>query len=956
MTKKVVIGSLILGWIGIIGLLAAVEPALAARNRGATRKANTPDPNAPMPIIQSTEMVKPTRQVTMVQPGFLWIDAEDFADYGGWKLDTQFVHLMGSGYLLAPGVGNPVKDATTQIGVPQPGRYRLWVRTKNWYRPDAPGRFQVSVNGQLVHQVLGTANTEAWLWQSAGEFDLSAGVLRLGLHDLTGYFARCDALILTTDLRYTPPDTVEGIAQERSRLTGLSLDPKLAGEFDVIVVGAGGAGCCAAIASARLGAKTALIQDRAVLGGNASVEIGVPINGAGSLHPNARESGVIEEAGRIKARYNYPKMSEAFALLARQEKNLTVFFNRRVVAADMQSPKHIAGVRAVDTLTGAMTSYRAKIFLDCTGDGWLGFYAGAQYRHGRESRAEFNESLAPEKADRINMSGTIMNTADRAFCFRSENVGHPVPYTPPAWAAKLPPPERFGRRVMHAGGDWWLEREGTIDSIADAEKSRDELIRISFAYFGFLKNTWSERHLAANYALTWVPWTEGKRESRRLVGDYLLNQNDAQGGVMFSDRVSYGGWPLDVHHAQGIYSGPEGPFHCDAHVPIYSIPFRCLYSVNIDNLLFAARNMSVTHIALGSVRVQGTLSALGQAAGTAAALCLQRQRTPRELGQKHIAELQQTLLKYDQYIPGLKNEDPRDLARKARVTASSTASCEEFGRGEVKRETSHPLATSRAVMFPRGAHGRLDSVYLYLASQRDDAVDLTLHLRQSDASGDFSATADTATAQAKLPAKKQGFIEFPVRCSVEKPYVWVWLEPTKGVAWSLMTGAPLGACRAYGGKQDKEWTVVKGQYYACYTKPTLAMPRDFSPGNVINGVTRIVGETPNLWVSDPAQPIPQWIELDFSSPTRLNTAYLTFDTDMNVPFHTEPLVPECVRDYELAYHDGNQWIRLASVTDNFQRRRVHRFDAITTQRLRLTVLATNGSDSARVFEIRVYDE
>ena len=952
MIRKLTAGSLLLGWFIVLTILAMVAPVSAARHR----KPAVLDPNAPMPVIESTDMVKPPRQVTMVQPGFLWIDAEDFADYGGWHLDTQFVHLVGSGYLLAPGVGNPVKDAATQINVSRPGRYRLWVRAKNWYRPDAPGRFQVSVNGQLAGQVFGIADNDAWVWQSAGEFDLAAGAMRLALHDLTGYFARCDALILTTDLQYTPPDTVDAILKERSRLTGLSLDPKPAGEFDVIVVGGGGAGCCAAIASARMGAKTALIQDRALLGGNGSVELGVPINGAASMHPNARESGIIEEAGRIKARYGYPKMSEAFALLAQQEKDLTVFLNRRVVAADMQDPKHIAGVRAVDTLTGAMTSYRGKIFLDCTGDGWLGFYAGAQYRHGRESRDEFNEDLAPEKADRINMSGCVMNTADHAFCFRTENIERPVAYTPPAWAAKLPPADKFGRNVRHIGGEWWLEREGTIDTIADAEKSRDELIRISFAYFGFLKNSWSERERAANYALVWVPWTEGKRESRRLVGDYLLTQNDALGAVMFPDRISFGGWPLDVHHARGIYSGPEGPFHCDTHVPIYSIPFRCLYSVNIDNLLFAARNMSVTHIALGTVRVQGTLSALGQAAGTAAAMCLQRRVTPRELGQRHIVDLQQTLLKYDQYIPELKNQDPLDLARKARVTASSIAAREEFGQAEVNREPGHPLTMSRAVMFPRGVNGRLESVYLYLASARDNAVDVTLHLCESDSLGDFSAAKDTATAKAKIPARKQAFIEFPVRCSVTKPYVWVWLPAVKGITWSLMSGSATGSCRAYGGKPGKDWTVVKGQYYAYYTKPALAIARDYLPANVINGVTRTVGETPNLWSSDRAKPMPQWIELAFDSSTRVNTVYLTFDTDMNAPFHTEPLVPQCVRDYELWYHDGAQWVRLASVTDNFQRRRVHRFDPVTTNRLRLTVLATHGSPSARVFEIRVYNE
>lgn len=955
MRSNRILGHMILCWAAMLAVAALRVPLTTAMG-GGTPPAARPAPERPLPMIESTDMVKPARQVKMIQDGFLWIDAEDFADYGGWKLDTQFVHLMGSAYLLAPGVGQPVQDATACIEVPQAGMYRVWVRAKNWYPPDAPGRFQLSIDGQVARPIFGAAETDAWIWQTAGEFDLAAGPVQLALHDITGYFARCDALILTTDLSYEPPASLDAILTERSRLSGLSLEPAPAGEFDVIVVGGGGAGCCAAIASARLGAKTALIQDRAMLGGNASVELGVPINGAASMHQNARESGIIEEAGRIKARFGYPKMSEAFAQLAQQEKNLTVFLNRRVVAAEMQGPTQIAGVRAVDTLSGAMTSYRGKIFLDCTGDGWLGFFAGAHYRHGRESRDEFQESFAPEHADGINMSGCIMNTADRAFCFRSADTGHPVTYTPPPWAAKLPPANQFGRQVRHLGGEWWLEREGTIDTITQAEKSRDELIRISFAYFGFLKNHWAERQRAANHELVWVPWTEGKRESRRLIGDYVLNQNDTLGGTMFPDRVSYGGWPLDVHHELGIYSGPEGPFDCNAHVPIYSIPFRCLYSKNIDNLLFAARNMSVTHIALGTVRVQGTLSALGQAAGTAAAMCIQRQLSPRELGQQHIADLQQTLLKYDQYIPKLKNEDPRDIARQARVTASSTAPFEGFGRRDVKRQGGHELTTTRAVMFPRGMHGRLESVYLYLESACDEAVELTLHVRQSDRADEFSAARDTATSQATVPAKRQGYVEFRVDCDLEKPFVWVWLPAVNGITWSLMTSSPLGSCRAYGGKEGKDWTVVNGQYYAFYTEPALALERDFKPGNVINGVARIVGQTPNLWMSDPAQSLPQWIELDFDSPACLNAVYLTFDTDANASLHTVPKVPECVRDYELSYYDGAQWVSLASVRENFQRRRVHRFNPISTSRLRLSVTATNGSPSARVFEIRGYDD
>jgi hypothetical protein len=900
------------------------------------------------------ELRKPARKVTMVADGFLWIDAEDFADYGGWRLDTQFVHLMGSGYLMAASVGVPVKDASTEIEIPKSGKYRVWVRAKNWYRPLAPGKFQVSLGGRRSPQIFGAADTEAWIWQSAGDFELAPGPLRIALHDLTGYYGRCDALLLTSDLGYRPPEKLDALQKERSRLTGLSLTPQFVGAFDVIVAGGGAAGNCAALAAARLGAKTALIQDRPVLGGNSSSELGVPINGAGSLHANAREAGIIEEAGRIKARYGFPKMSEPFRMLADNEKHVTVFLNRHVIAADMTDHKTIAGVRAVDTISGQITAYRAKLFIDCTGDGWLGYYAGAKFRHGRESRAEFNESLAPERADQINMSGCLMG--ELALSYRAENRGKPVSYVPPPWAAKLPPPEEFGRTITQLGGEWWLEREGTINTLWDAEKSRDELIRISYGYWDYIKNHWPHRDRAANYALAFVPITEGKRESRRLMGDYVLTQNDVQNATMFPDRISYGGWPLDVHHARGIYSGKEGPFDSDVTVPIYSIPFRCLYSANIDNLLFAGRDISVTHIALGSVRVQGTLSPLGQATGTAAAMCLKLGMSPRQLVLDRLDLLQQTLLKDDQYIPELTNQDPADLARKAHLTASSTTQFEDFGRPQIQTLPGHLLTTSRAVMFPRGVGSKFESIFLRLKSEQPQPVPITLHLREASTPEDFSSAVDLATAKAVVPPRRESDVEFRVDCEAQKPYLWVWLPKADGITWALTERPPLQSCRAYGGGAGRPWTVVAGQFYAFFTRPALRFHTDYGVENVTRGIGRIVGNVSNLWVSDPVEPLPQWIELRFDRPTRVNTVYLTFDTDLNAPFHEVPVVSQCVRDYRLSCYDGAKWTELVSVAGNFQRRRVHRFEAVTTSKLRLTVTATNGAPSARVFGFRVYDE
>lgn len=890
-------------------------------------------------------------------PGFIWIDAEDFEDYGGWWIDTQFVAFMGSAYLIAPGMCELVDDATTDVQISRPGLYRLWVRTRDWFPETSPGRFKVAVNGKASEHIFGANKKAGWVWESGGEFDLKAGAVTIALQDMTGEYGRCDTIHLTTDMGYVPPAGMEAIARERARLTGLSLEPRDAGNYDVIVVGAGTAGSCAAIAAARLGSKTALIQDRPVLGGNASIELGVPPQGAAASKPNARESGIMEEALRITVAKDYPMVSDAFSELAAAETNLTVLLNQRVIGAETEKSGRIVAVRAVNTLSGAMSRAAGRQFIDCTGDGWLGFYAGAEYRLGRESREQTGEELAQEKTDNITMSGCIMGR--QALSFRADDTGAPTPYKPPAWAAKLPPPEEFGRTIKSiTGGNWWLEHEGTIDDLNDPEHARDELIRITYGYWDFIKNKWADRDKAVNHALVHVPIWNAKRETRRLIGDYILAQPDVQEGRVFPDRISYGGWSIDIHHPRGIYSGKEGPYHFDPRVPIYTVPYRALYSKNIENLLFAGRDMSVTHVALGTVRVESTLATLGQAAGTAAALCIRHKTSPRGVYEKHIAELQQTLLKNDQYIPESKNEDPADLARGAKVTASTTASHEFFDRSDVvKDDTSHELAMPRATMLPTGSEPRVDTAWLLLGSSAAAPVELTAHLRGAATALEFSSQTDIATAKAMLRPGAERWVKFDFKATVKEPYFYVWLPAARGVSWRLMKKAPAGSGRAYGGTASRPWTTHGGQYYCVATEPPRALPVDIRAENIIDGVSRIVGKESHLWASDPAKPLPQWIELDFGQPKTFNTANVTFDTDMNLRWPAKPLAKQCVSDYQIACDDGSGgWRNLVTIKDNFQRWRRHRFEAATAQRVRLTVSKTHGDPSARIFEMRVYNE
>ena len=589
----------------------------------------------------------------------LRIEAEDFANRGGWVVDTQFVHKMGSAYLLAASAGKPVRDAVTTFEIPTSGKWVCRVRTKDWSPDYSPGRFVVSVDGR-ESSVLGASGKEGWLWENAGEFELTAGHHELRLVDKSGYFARCDAVIF---------EIGEGGEREVVRPVADG------GSYDVAVVGGGPAGMGAAVAAARAGAKTVLVQDRPVLGGNASSEFGVGIHGASYVHPNSREGGLIEEARLLKlALGSKAKMSDAWREQAGGETNLTVRLNSRVVRVEKDG-RRIAAVLAQDTLTGCMTRYGAKMFIDCTGDGWVGYYAGVPFRKGREGRGEFNEAEAPEQADDTTMSGVLM--ADGVWCFHRRETDHEVKYETPEWARVLP--KGFTRKLKPiargAGGfspAWWIEHPGDIDDFEDPEAARDMLVKISFAYWGWGKNEWEHRDLLKNEELVWVPYKDGRRETLRLMGAYLMTANDQKEAKVFPDRISYGGWPMDTHDPLGMMN-PNGDGFWKHHpnLPIYTIPYRVLYAPSLDNFFFAGRCQSTTHMALGSVRLMATVATLGQACGVAAAECVRLGLTPEEYGAKHIVDLQQRLLRDDQYIPELRNEDASDVARTAKVSASS---------------------------------------------------------------------------------------------------------------------------------------------------------------------------------------------------------------------------------------------------------------------------------------------
>ena len=461
--------------------------------------------------------------------------------------------------------------------------------------------------------------------------------------------------------------------------------------YDVVVVGGGLSGMCAAIAAARHGAKTALIHGRHVFGGNASSEIRMHVCGASEsmAKPDLEEGGILYELMlENKSRNDYYNFSVwdmvLFAAMKRQ-KGLTAYLN--TVMEDCETEGNsVKSILAYQHTTETHWRFTGDIFIDCTGNGTLGYLAGAEFRTGSEGRAEFDEPHAPETANNDRMGNTLLFKAvdrgtsvnfkrpDFAKTFTEEQLKYRTHSAVHGTKSTEGTDDAYRRMTAFSTssvdyGYWWVELCGEKEDIIDEyEEIRDDLVACVYGVWDHLKN--GGEHGAENYDLEWVGMLPGMRESRRLVGDYILNENDILANRRFPDAVAYGGWPMDIHAPKGLYDYDRRPSTIISFDGAYTIPYRSYYSKNIDNLMMAGRNISASKMAMGSTRVMGTCAIGGQAVGTAAAMCRKYRCSPREI-LVHIPELQQTLLKDDCYIPGVRNADPRDLARTARVTATS---------------------------------------------------------------------------------------------------------------------------------------------------------------------------------------------------------------------------------------------------------------------------------------------
>ena len=452
-------------------------------------------------------------------------------------------------------------------------------------------------------------------------------------------------------------------------------------QCDLLVAGGGIAGVCCALAAARLGTRVILCQDRSVLGGNASSEVRMHIVGATGLsggeelQNELREGGIIEEL-RLDLAVQNPQRSPALMDLllydkCRREPNLTLFLNTTVVSA-LVLDGLIREVRAERPSTEDAFIIHAKTFVDCTGDGRLGIEAGAPFMRGRESKAQFGESLAQDEADAKTLGSSIM--------FQARKHDRPMLFEAPPWARrfsaddfKLRPYGQSGFDLGLEYGYWWIEWGGCLDTIKDNDAIRDELLAITLGVWDFVKN--HSDIDASHWALEWIGFLPGKRESRRFIGQHILTENDLITSRAFPDAIAYGGWPIDTHPPEGV-DAPELPPCTQHYLPfIYDIPLRCCVSAGPRNLMFAGRNLSATHIAFASTRVMATCAVVGQGVGTAAALALRQNVVPADIADNSglMHAIQQQLLKDDGHLIGVRNDDELDLVRRAsQITASQT--------------------------------------------------------------------------------------------------------------------------------------------------------------------------------------------------------------------------------------------------------------------------------------------
>ncbi|MBK1856229.1 FAD-dependent oxidoreductase [Verrucomicrobiaceae bacterium 5K15] len=739
-------------------------------------------------------------------------------------------------------------------------------------------------------------------------------------------------------------------------------------ESDLVIVGGGLAGACGAITAAREGMKVVLVQDRPVLGGNASSEVRLWILGATSHLGNnnrwSREGGVMNEIMEENLYRNRQGNALIFdtILLEKviEEKNVTLLLNTAAYDVEKSDPDTISAVRAFCSQNSTQYRLTAPLFCDASGDGIVGFLAGAAFRMGAETKEEFNEGFAPDKS-----YGELLG---HSMYFYSKDVGTPVKFTPPSWAlkdiTKIPRYRQFSSN-MQGCNFWWLEYGGRLDTIHATEDIKWELWKVVYGVWNYIKNS-GKFPEADTMTLEWVGHIPGKRESRRFEGDYMIHQRDVVEQTHFDDVVAHGGWSVDLHPADGVYAEGAGcnQWHSKG---VYGIPYRCYYSKNINNLFLAGRIISATHVAFGTTRVMATCAAGAQAVAVAAALCKERSLQPRDImDAKHLGDLQVRLDRIGQFLPGKTIVDPDDQTATAAISASSTLSLAEIPANQDWMSLDHGWA----MLLPLNT-GACPRFTFELNAQQ--AGSLRVELLRSQKKGNF--TPDelvetivvpfeegvgniTAQFQSHIDTAGYYFIKLcespgaEVRLSGDRltGVLAVTNAYNKAVATSSLQSPPEGI-----GIDSFEFWLPKRRPEGCNLamgiEPAIEL---FSPDNVSSYPSRPT-ELTNAWIASPKDPAPE-LQLQWQDPIEISQVTLEFDPDWDHPMesvlmtHPEEVVPFMVKDFDLLTDDDQV---LAEVRDHHGARySLSLNEALKVQSLKVKIHATHGAPAA-IFRVRV---
>ncbi|TWU67335.1 FAD-dependent oxidoreductase [Crateriforma conspicua] len=741
-------------------------------------------------------------------------------------------------------------------------------------------------------------------------------------------------------------------------------------QTDLVVVGGGLAGVCAAITAARAGIQVVLIQDRPVLGGNASSEVRLWALGATSHMGNnnrwAREGGVIDEIfveNTYRNRDGNPLILDTILLeKVVEQPNITLLLNTAAFEVTKSDPDTIQSVRAFCSQNSTMYEVSSRLFCDASGDGIVGFMSGAAFRMGAETKEEFGEQFAPDES-----YGQLLG---HSIYFYTKDTGRPVRFVPPSFAIKdITAIPRWRNFAVGQDGCrlWWIEYGGRLDTVHETETIKWELWKIVYGVWDYMKNS-GKFPEAETLTLEWVGQIPGKRESRRFEGDTMMIQQDVIEQRRCDDAVSFGGWAVDLHPSDGVYSDLPGcnQWHSKG---VYPIPFRAMYSRNIRNLFLAGRIISASHLAFGSTRVMATCAHNAQAVGMAAAICHRDNLVPRDLlDGDRMRGLQKELLRTGQHIPRVQIDDEDDLATKATVSASSELQLQSFPAGD----DSIPMESPIGMLLPI-VPGKLPRFQFHL----DAKAATEIHIELRGCTREDSFTPDEVLASRNVPVDAGRLsveVDFDIAIASQR-YLFVCLMANPKVAVSLSDHRMTGVLSVHHTLERKvsnsavqdppdDIGVERFEFWLPQRRPAgknLAMQitpplSGFGPGNVITGPERPTSGI-NAWVASPDDSSPS-LNLTWDHPVTIRRVVVALDTDLDHPMetvlmgHPESRMPFCAANIRVTDDSGRC---LAEVSDNHQTRCELTFPATQTRGLKIEVSGTDNGIPVSVFRVRVFE-